>query len=237
MPVWNPWHGCLKYSEGCQNCYVFRRDDSIGKDASVITKTANFDLPQRRDRQKNYKLFPGSQVYTCMTSDFFIEAADEWRSAAWNNIRMRKDLHFYIFTKRIIRFMDCIPPDWGDGWEHVSIGCTIENQKQCDIRFPVFLRVPIKNRFVTCEPLLGPVNLRSFLCPEVQSVIVGGESGNNARICDYAWVLDIREQCLAKNVRFVFKQTGANFRKDGRIYSIPRQLQEAQAKKAGIDAG
>ena len=59
--------------------------------------------------------------------------------------------------------------------------------------------------------------------------------GSQARVCDYDWVLDLREQCLAAGVGFVFKQTGARFRKDGRVYTVARQLQMAQARKAGID--
>ena len=56
MAVWNPWHGCRKISPGCLNCYVYRRDAEFGKDASVIAKTASFDLPVRRNRKGEYKL-------------------------------------------------------------------------------------------------------------------------------------------------------------------------------------
>ncbi len=66
---------------------------------------------------------------------------------------------------------------------------------------------------------------------------MGGESGNDARICNYDWVLQIRQQCVEANVPFVFKQTGAKFCKDGKVYAIPRRLQHLQAKKADIDFG
>ena len=73
MAIWNPWHGCKKISPGCYNCYVYRRDAEFGKDSSIVTKTAMFDLPLKRNRKKEYKLQPESEpVYTCMTSDFFI---------------------------------------------------------------------------------------------------------------------------------------------------------------------
>ena len=68
--IWNPWHGCHKYSEGCANCYVYRRDEAIGKDASVITTNATFDLPLRRTRNGEYNIPSGSTVYLCMTSVF-----------------------------------------------------------------------------------------------------------------------------------------------------------------------
>ena len=80
MAVWNPWHGCRKISPGCLNCYVYRRDAEFGKDASVIAKTASFDLPVRRNRKGEYKLQPdGEPGYTCMPSDFFLKAADRVR--------------------------------------------------------------------------------------------------------------------------------------------------------------
>lgn len=233
--VWNPWHGCHKYSEGCRNCYVYRRDESIGKDASIIEKTGSFELPVKRSRGGDYKLAPGRTIYTCMTSDFFIEEADEWRMDAWRMIKERQDIPFIIITKRIVRFADCIPSDWGEGYPNVTIGCTVENQRQCDIRLPIFNRVPIQNRFIVCEPLLENIELIYYLNSSIQFVTVGGESGESARNCDYSWVLHIREQCMAKNVAFHFKQTGANFIKDGKRYQVPREKQGSQAQKAGID--
>ena len=69
----------------------------------------------------------------------------------------------------------------------------------------------------------------------IRSVSVGGESGPNARVCDYGWVLDLQLQCVEAGVAFTFHQTGAKLRKGGREYQIPRELQEVQAKKAGLD--
>ena len=116
MALWNPWHGCKKLSPGCTNCYVYRRDESIGKDASIVTKTGNYNLPLKRNRQGEFKLTSEEDVvFTCMTSDFFLDEADEWRPGCWDMIRERKDLHFFIITKRIDRFENCMPPDWGDG--------------------------------------------------------------------------------------------------------------------------
>ena len=80
MAIWNPWHGCHKISPGCKHCYVYRRDESIGKDASIVTKTGDYDLPRMKNRQKEYKLkSTDGVVFTCMTSDFFLEDADDWR--------------------------------------------------------------------------------------------------------------------------------------------------------------
>lgn len=233
--IWNPWHGCIKYSEGCKNCYVYRRDESVGRDASAVFKTADFDLPLKRGRNKEYKIKPGSHLYVCMTSDFFLDKADIWRGEIWDIMRRRSDLEYTIITKRIDRFIKCIPSDWGDGWENVEICCTMENQNQCDLRFPIFNKIPSQRKTVICEPLLSQIDMEKYLSDKISAVVVGGESGNNARVCDYQWVLSLREQCKRKGVAFHFKQTGARFRKNGKLYRIKRKYQHSQAKKADID--
>ena len=233
--MWNPWHGCHKISEGCQNCYVYRRDSQYGKDSSVIRKTNDFDLPVKRKKTGEYKISGYETVYTCFTSDFFLEDADEWRVEAWEMIRKRSDLHFFIITKRIHRFQVSLPDDWGDGYDNVTICCTVENQDRADYRLPIFLAAPIQHKSIICEPLLESVNLSEYLTSVIEGVIVSGESGFNARSCSYDWVLSLRDQCREKGVAFQFKQTGARFEKDGRLYNIDRKLQELQAHKAGID--
>ena len=233
--IWNPWHGCKKYSAGCKNCYVYRRDNSVGRDASKVEKTKSFGLPLERNKNLQFKITSGTIVYTCMTSDFFIDEADEWREDIWRIIRQRSDLEFIIITKRIVRFSDCTPLDWGGGYDNVTICCTIENQEQCDIRFPVLNKIPAKKKMICCEPLLTDIDMRKYLNKDILRIIAGGESGKNARICNFDWVLNIRSQCIEANIPFFFKQTGANFIKDGKLFAIPRKFQHIQAKKAGID--
>ena len=234
MGIWNPWHGCKKISPGCANCYVYRRDDSIGKDASEVNKTGDFDLPRKKNRQGEYKLTgEDGVVYACMTSDFFLKEADIWREQCWDMIRERKDLEFHIITKRIDRFEKCIPADWGDGWEHVTVCSTCENQDRADYRLPLFLSLPIKHREIICEPLLEEVNIEKYLeTGLIEHVTVGGESGDNARPCDFNWVKEIRRECIRQNVPFYFKQTGALFIKDGKQYKIERKDQMSQARKS-----
>ncbi|MBR5410762.1 MAG: DUF5131 family protein [Clostridia bacterium] len=237
MPIWNPWHGCRKLSPGCAHCYVYRRDESIGKDASVVTKTGDYALPLKKDRCGAYKLTPGNgTVYACMTSDFFLEEADAWRQGCWDMIRARQDLRFFIITKRIDRFEQCAPPDWGDGWDNVTICSTCENQDRADYRLPILLSLPLKHRRVASEPMLEAISMEKYLASGlIEHVICGGESGPDARQCRYEWVLDLRSQCVRTGVPFTFKQTGANFVKDGRRYQIERKYQMSQAKKAHID--
>lgn len=68
--MWNPWHGCHKFSTGCQHCYVYRTDGKYGKDSSVVAKTEKFNLPVQQKKNKTYKIPSGNLVYTCFTSDF-----------------------------------------------------------------------------------------------------------------------------------------------------------------------
>ncbi|MDP4269894.1 MAG: DUF5131 family protein [Bacteroidota bacterium] len=235
MSGWNPWHGCHKISPGCQHCYVYRIDAAFDKDPSVVTRTASFDLPLKKKRNGEYKLPAGETVFTCFSSDFFLDEADEWRIEAWRMIKLRSDLHFFIITKRIHRFTVSLPEDWGDGYENVTICSTCENQDRANFRLPIFLSLPIRHKAIICEPLLEQIDISPWLDSTIEEVVIGGESGKEARVCNYDWVLDLRRQCVEKGVPFYFRQTGAKFIKDGRLYHIPRKDQHTQALKAGID--
>jgi len=251
--TWNLWHGCTKVSAGCQHCYMYRRDEAVGKDPTKVVKTLAFNLPIRilksGEHKGKYKIPPGSHIYTCFSSDFFHPAADEWRDEAWNMIRTRSDCTFFMITKRPERIAEHLPSDWnggcgnGDygnraGWDHVTIAVTCENQAMTNKRLPVYLALPLRHHSVMIEPMLTTVNLRPFFrdYPDIiESVSVGGESGPDARPCDYAWVLDVHMQCVENGVAFSYHQTGARLIKGGKEYLIPREYQHEQAHKARLD--
>lgn len=246
---WNLWHGCTKVSAGCMHCYMYRRDESIGKDPSIVQKTDNFDLPVRvlksGKNKGRYKIPCRSHLYTCFSSDFFHPAADEWRDEAWDMIYERSDCSFFMITKRPERIAENLPSDWGKGWENVIIAVTCENQEMADKRLPVYLSLPLYHHSVMVEPMLSAVDLQSFIKdfrdehgrPVIKHVSVGGESGPGARICDYSWVEQIHEQCVENGITFYYHQTGARLVKDGKLYKIPRYFQHSQAHKAGLDVG
>lgn len=233
--AWNPWHGCHKVSAGCAHCYVYHMDERHEKDASKVYKTQNFNLPMRKNREGGYKIPSGAYLATCFTSDFLLEEADEWRAEAWRMMRERSDVHFFFITKRIERLEGCLPPDWGDDYENVEINCTVENQQMAERRLPILRDVPVRHKGIVCEPLLSAIDLSPYLGGWVEHVVAGGESGTQARICDYDWILDLRKQCEQADVSFYFKQTGARLKKDGKLYRIAREHQHAQARKAGIN--
>ena len=233
--TWNPWHGCEKHSAGCLNCYVYRVDSKHERDAREVKKNKAFDLPILKNRKGEYKIPPGETVFTCFTSDFLLDTADEWRNDAWEMIRERSDCNFVFLTKRIERLSGILPSDWGEGYDNVVIGCTCENQDRADFRLPIFMNLPIKHRIITMEPLLTPIDFERHITAPVEQVVAGGESGNGARVCDFDWILNIRRQCVNLGISFYFKQTGANFKKGGRIYKVRRQFQHSQARKAGLN--
>ncbi len=245
---WNLWHGCTKASAGCLNCYMYRRDESIGKDPSIVQKTESFDLPVRILRSgKNkglYKIPAGSHIFTCFSSDFFHPAADDWREEAWAMMKERWDCTFFMITKRPERIAEHLPKSWGKGWEHVTIAVTCENQEMADKRLPIYLSLPLFHHSVMIEPMLSAVNLQPYIdaykapegTPVLKHVSVGGESGSKARICEYSWVESVHTQCMKNGISFYYHQTGAKLLKDGKLYQIPRKLQHSQAHKAGLDS-
>ena len=230
---WEPWTGCYKISDGCTNCY-FYGPFSKRYGQNTVHQTDEFDKPIAKTTKGSHKIQSGKIVATCFASDFFIAEADEWRAEAWAMIKKRTDLDFLILTKRIDRFNVSLPTDWGDGYDNVNIGCTIENQELADYRLPLFLSYPIKRRFIATAPLLGAIDLSAYL-DGIEHVTVGGETGREARICDYDWVLDIREQCAKAGKTFWFKNTGSFFRYNGTIQKINPFKQSSMAKELGIN--
>lgn len=240
--TWNLWCGCTKVSYGCQHCYMYRRFESVGKDPTVVRKTQNFNLPVRKLRAGEYRGFykipAGSHIYTCFSSDFFHKDADEWRDEAWDMMRTRSDCTFFMITKRPERIAEHLPYDWGNGWNHVTIAVTTENQWAADKRLPIYLALPLPHKAIMVKPMLSAVNLRPYFREYpglIESVSVGGESGPEARPCDFSWVLDLHCQCVENGVSFSYHQTGARLIKNGREYNIPREYQHTQAAKAHLD--
>ena len=235
--IWNPWHGCVKCSEGCENCYMYFLDEMRNKDGTEIYLTSNARYPLSKDRKGRYKIRSGETVSVCMTSDFFLEEADQWRGGAWDIIRMRSDVVFYLLTKRPQRVADCLPADWGDGWDNVFFNVTCENQKRADERIPILLELPFKHKGVSCTPLIGPVSLGRYLdSGQIERVLCGGENYGGRRPCRFEWVRTLREECVPRDITFCFLETGTVFIKDGKQYTLEdKRLQTRQAFRSGMN--
>lgn len=237
--IWNPWHGCQKKSEGCQNCYMFYldkvHDNKIA--SNMVYKTNNMKYPLQKNKDASYKVKSGEKLRVCMTSDFFVEEADAWRMEAWDVIRQRKDVIFYLLTKRPERVMNCLPTDWEDGYENVFFNVTCENQERALERLPMLKELPFKHKGIMCAPLLSKIEIDKYLDMNfIEQVVVGGENYENARPCHYEWVKELSEACLQRNITFCFIETGSVFIKDGKKYVMPnKDLQSQMAFKSNLN--
>ncbi|MBP5698061.1 MAG: DUF5131 family protein, partial [Alphaproteobacteria bacterium] len=176
--IWNPWHGCVKKSEGCQNCYMYFLDKQRNADGSKIYRVKNsFDYPLLRNKDGSYKIKSGECLRVCLTSDFFLQEADEWREEAWNIIKKRPDVGFFLLTKRPERVAEHLPKDWGDGWDNVFFSVTAENQKRANERLPILMKLPFKHKGVMTAPFIGSITLKPWLVSgQIEQVIAGGEN-------------------------------------------------------------
>lgn len=236
--IWNPWHGCIKISEGCENCYMYYLDKTrSGKDGSQIYRTGSgFNYPLQKDRHGNYKIKSGEEIRVCMTSDFFLEQADEWRGEVWDIIRTRSDVIFFLLTKRPQRVAECLPENWGDGWENVFFNVTCENQRRADERIPILLDLPFKHKGIMCAPFIGEIHIEQYLASgQIEQVLAGGENYDGSRICNFDWVKILHNECKAHDITFCFFETGTKFVKDGKLYTIPNKtVQSEMAFKSGM---
>ncbi len=225
MISYNPWHGCIKYSEGCKNCYVYRMDAQYGRDPSDIKVTNQINLPIIKNRKGEYKYPSGTVFFTCYTSDFFLPEMREARLRVLDIIKERNDCTFFIITKRI-DLVDIEIPD------NVELCCTCENQRQFDYRMPIFKSIQAKHKSLCLEPLLGPINLGNL--SNIEKIVSGGESGygESIRPCHESWVKDLYEQSHKLGIPFCFKQTGTKFQRlDGYQSNIVRSAQFDEARR------
>jgi len=210
----NFWQGCKKVSEACKFCYMYRDMNRYGKDATKIVRSSDATFYSALKKKKPLKLF------TCSWSDFFIEEADEWRSDAWEVIRKTPQHSWQILTKRPERIKECLPPDWGEGWDNVWLGVTVESQKYMS-RAAILADIPAKIRFISAEPLLEETDfLESFdgkrIIDSFHWLVLGGESGNETgkfryRPSELAWyeraINDLKRET---SVAIFMKQLGTH---------------------------
>jgi len=236
--TFNPWMGCTKVSAGCDHCYAEAlMDTRYGKvhwgvaQPRVRTSVSNWQLPLRWERQAEaFKAQHGrrQRVFCASLADVFDNAIDpQWRVDLFNLILSTPSLDWLLLTKRVGNAaqmieetlpenMKALPPDspvaWP--WPNVWIGATIVNQAEADRDIPKLDAVPAAVRFLSMEPLLGPVDIGwdwlwgSGGCNGIDWVIVGGESGQHARPMHPDWARSLRDQCAAAGVPMLFKQWG-----------------------------
>ncbi len=227
--TWNPFHGCRKVSEGCKYCYMYRDKERYGQDPTVVLKSkGNFNMPLK------YK--DPLKIFTCSWSDFFIEEGDQYRDELWDIIKRTPQHTYQILTKRPERIKDHLPSDWGTGYKNVWLGVSAENQERAEQRISILLTIPSHVRFVSAEPLLGPIDLTSFsetwsaysnvnfndikrAIEKLDWIIIGGESGNDKgkylyRDCKIDWIKSLLQQCKKYETPIFIKQMGTHLAKE-----------------------
>ncbi len=163
--TWNPWMGCNKVSDACTHCYIGPVLKRAGKVKEPFQGPVRCVTTWRKPciwNTKAKQLNKRFKIFTCSLSDFFHEGADQWRTEAWNIIRECTSLDWQVLTKRSHRIAECLPDDWDEGWSHVWLGVTVENQGQIE-RLDDLLEVPAAIRFISAEPLLEPFDIHDYL--------------------------------------------------------------------------
>lgn len=190
--------------------YALDKMRGIEKASDEVYKLKTmFDYPLKRDKQGRYKIQSGERISVNMTSDTFIEEADEWRPEMWKIIKERSDVIFWLLTKRPERFYVGLPDDWNDGYPNVIMNITCEDQKTYNKRIPYLLDFPAKHKGLCLAPLLSDMDISYALqSGQIEDVSVGGENYDNPRACNYAWVKHIADTCREYHINFCWYETG-----------------------------
>lgn len=259
--TFNPWIGCTRVSDGCKFCYAEEMMDhrygrvKWGKgQARSRTSAAYWKQPLKWNQDAEIA-GTRARVFCASLADVFDdEVPEEWRLDLWVLISETPNLDWLLLTKRPQNIVDMIP--WSDleslrgtsaqvdYWNNVWLGTTVENQKAADERIPILLQVPAAVRFLSVEPMIGPVVLTNvsapvddvpfFIdalagcvypsnghgpspCEAISWVICGGESGQGARVMLPGWARLLRDQCAAAGVPYLFKQWGEHDETGARV--------------------
>ena len=238
--TFNPWWGCTRISPACDHCYAETWAHRLGFDIWKHGKPRRFlsdaywqqPLRWKTDAVKNGLR---ARVFCASMADVFEwhRGLQSWRERLWELIDETPSLDWLILTKRPHLAARLTP--WGDSWpDNVWLGSTVENQHWADKRLPKLTRVPATIWFLSCEPLLGPIELDPWLVDgDVHWVIAGGESGPHARPSDPNWFLELLDQCRRHEVPFHFKQWG-EWSPIANQDILPRSVLEAEGFSAPL---
>lgn len=258
--TFNPWVGCTKVSPACDNCYAEnwakRAGDVTWGAERRRTSVANWKLPLKWDREAKEKGIRYKVFCASLADVFDNKVPVSWRMDLFELIAQTTNIDWLILTKRIGNVQGMAS---GDGqmfnviFNKVWLGITICNQEEADRDIPKLIDIPAKLRFLSIEPMLTPVDLkfmsRSFGFPEhisyddvcygmrqgIHWVIVGGETGANARPLYPHWVWSIKEQCRKANIPFFFKQWGEYLSQSQDLEKVINTKQHSFAGIVGID--
>ena len=246
--TWNPVVGCTKVSQGCKHCYAKtvhdRRHKAFVEGKAIAPQYAHpFKTVQLKPERLRAPLSwrKPKRVFVNSVSDLFHEdVPDAFIFDVWSIMAQAERHTFQILTKRPARMLQwfteflpeaCSGESPAETWPlpNVWLGVSVENQRFADERIPVLLQTPAAVRFLSCEPLLGPVGLTGWMgqdedpsLGDLHWVIIGGESGKHARPFDIAWARTLVAQCKEADVAAFVKQMGDSpyHEVDGQRYPV-----------------
>ena len=207
---WNPITGCDKISSGCANCYAVEAAQGYLRRWKNPRYTNGFNLTLHEDLlELPMKWKKPKQVFPCSMSDIFHEGIpSEFIKKLFETMNRCAQHTFIVLTKRAERMLELAPTiHWSD---NIWLGVTVEEARYTG-RIESLKQTVADNKFVCAEPLLS--DLGELDLQGIDWVVVGGESGKDSRPCKEEWVIQLRDQCLAQEVAFTFKQWGGRFRK------------------------
>lgn len=211
--TFNPWWGCVKVSAGCKHCYAETWSKRVGLDLwssktpRRLFTDAHWAEPLRWNREAE-AAGETRRVFCASMADVFERRAelDATRQRLWALIEATPSLTWLLLSKRPENVEHCVP--WVNRWpKNVWLGTTVENQHWAEKRMPHLVKHPAVVRFLSCEPLLGQIDLSPW-AGQFAWVIAGGESGPKSRPMKPEWVRSLRDSCGAMGVAFHFKQWG-----------------------------
>lgn len=215
--TFNPWIGCTKVSAACDHCYAEARDIRFLKDEDARrwgphasrSRTKTWGNPVKWNRQAEGAA-ERPRVFCASLADVFDNHKSidpSWRRELWALIEATPNLDWLLLTKRPQNIVKMAPERWFTRGipPNVWLGTSVENQEEADRRIPHLVQCPARVRFLSCEPLLGPVDIRKHL-RKLEWIITGGENGKLYRPANPDWFRSLRDQCAAGGVPFLFKQ-------------------------------
>ena len=212
--TFNPWWGCVKVSPACKHCYAEAWAKRVGSRVWGIKAERRFFGDKHWAEPIKWDAAAAEagerpRVFCASMADVFEDRRDldDARLRLWELIEVTPNLDWLLLTKRPELVRKMVP--WGQSWPtNIWLGTTVEDQEWAEERLPHLAEIPAAVRFISAEPLLGPLNISRWLGEHIDWVITGGESGPKARPSSPSWFLDLLNQCMASEVPFHFKQWG-----------------------------
>lgn len=263
--TFSPWTGCTKVSPACDHCYAegwAKRSGHVKWGSGQPrrrTSDANWRMPLKWNREAE-RTGVRPRVFCASLADVFDNEVDPaWRADLFKLIADTQNLNWLLLTKRVGNVMKManevadmprtgshtghlIAHQWRNGSppKNVWLGATVVNQEEADRDIPKLLTVPAAKRFLSIEPMLGPMllpferlrewnriallNQQEHAVSRIDWVIVGGESGPGARPMSPDWARSIRDQCEEARVALFVKQMGGSRDKRGELFDLPDDL-------------